>query len=56
MKIESGGGGVAADGEQIEVLALPIERITDFVLDASIPKSTGMMYALIWMKEKLAAK
>lgn len=47
-------GGLARDGEAIEVLALPVERIPDFLDDERIAKSAGAMYALLWLRDRLA--
>jgi len=50
---QSGGGGVEHDGEAIELLALPFDRMDDFLNDTSLPKSTGLMFAFKWLQEKL---
>lgn len=47
------GGGV--EGEAIETLALPFpERVDGFLEDPSLARSAGLMYALGWLKERLA--
>jgi len=45
MKVSEGGG---IDDEQIEVLYLPIEEAKAFILDESIAKTPGIMYAFMW--------
>ena len=50
----SAGGGV--DGERIEVLGLPLANARDFVQDSLIPKSSGMMFAVYWLLDRLAAE
>ncbi|WIA21691.1 hypothetical protein OEZ85_000859 [Tetradesmus obliquus] len=42
------GGGLEHTGEAIEVLALPFAAVPAFVLDITIPKSTGLMFGLLW--------
>eukprot|EP00731_Ephydatia_muelleri_P027828 Em0019g701a len=46
----SHGGGNECEGEMIEVVHLPLERTTDFVLNASEPRSTGLCFALMWFE------
>ncbi|GMH40194.1 hypothetical protein BSKO_08098 [Bryopsis sp. KO-2023] len=53
MRNSSGGGGI--DGENIEVMALPVKNALDFVLDTSIPKSSGMMFGLMWFMQRAQA-
>lgn len=43
------GGGVAAAGEMIELLALPVDECESFLSDTSLPKSTGLMFACKWL-------
>uniref|UniRef100_A0A061RSU4 UDP-sugar diphosphatase n=1 Tax=Tetraselmis sp. GSL018 TaxID=582737 RepID=A0A061RSU4_9CHLO len=43
-----GGGGLAAEGEAIEVLALPRRSSEAFLADASLPKSAGAVAAISW--------
>lgn len=47
------GGGVSDHGEAIEVVALPIDKVDDFVMDEGIPKSSGAMFALSWGARQL---
>lgn len=44
----SKGGGLVHTGEAIEVLALPFNSVPDFVTDAKVAKSTGLMFGLLW--------
>lgn len=41
-------GGVAADGEAIELLALPLENVDAFVVDGAVAKTSGAMFGLVW--------
>eukprot|EP00803_Ostreobium_quekettii_P008707 evm.model.scf_1717.2 EVM.evm.TU.scf_1717.2 scf_1717:16428-20784(+) len=50
---EGAGGGVAADGEMIELLALPVDQLDAFMSDTSLPKSTSLMFALMWLRREL---
>lgn len=47
MRVSSGGGEESA-GESIEVLALPVDSAEAFVVDASLGKSPGLMFGLLW--------
>eukprot|EP00898_Chlorokybus_atmophyticus_P000273 jgi/Chlat1/1246/Chrsp115S08653 len=51
MRIADGGGGV--DGEAIDVVALPVSAIDRFVFDADLPKSSGCMWGVTWLKMHL---
>lgn len=53
MRVAASGGGVAEDGEQIEVLALPVDFAMEFLLDSTIAKSSGMMFAVMWLRDWL---
>lgn len=44
------GGGNECEGEMIEVVHLPVEKMTDFLLNASEPRSTGLCFALMWFE------
>lgn len=44
----SKGGGLVHTGEAIEVLALPFNSVPEFVTDAKVAKSTGLMFGLLW--------
>jgi UDP-sugar diphosphatase len=46
----SRGGGVAHDGERIELLGLPLESVEAFVMDEGMPKTSGAMFGLLWAK------
>ncbi|GAQ82359.1 hypothetical protein KFL_001090080 [Klebsormidium nitens] len=37
------GGGNLVEGEEIDVVALPVDQIDKFIMDESIPKSTGVI-------------
>jgi hypothetical protein len=41
------GGGVAGDGEMIEVLALPLATAGKFLIDGTVPKSAGLMVGIM---------
>ena len=43
-----GGGGLAEHGEAIEVVALPAESVEAFIMDETVGKSSGLMWALSW--------
>jgi len=45
----AGGGGLAEDGEAIEVLAVPVGNLEAFLLDDSLPKSAGLQFAGTWL-------
>jgi nudix-type nucleoside diphosphatase (YffH/AdpP family) len=47
------GGGLKGHGEAIEVLALPFDSALAFVLDASLPKSPGLMFGITWAHHAL---
>lgn len=44
------GGGLAEHGEAIEVVSLPVESVDAFLMDESLGKSAGMLFALMWGK------
>jgi len=44
------GGGLADHGEAIEVVALPVEGVDKFLMDESLGKSAGLMFALTHAK------
>lgn len=46
------GGGLAADGEAIEVMALPMDQVDAFIADESCPKSAGLMWGLLYLKSR----
>ncbi|UPR00888.1 uridine diphosphate glucose pyrophosphatase [Chloropicon primus] len=43
------GGGLSADGEAIEVLALPLRQAREFVLDPAYPKSAALIMGIQWL-------
>lgn len=51
----AGGGGLASHGEAIDVVALPVSSVDDFLLDETVPKSAGLMFSLLWGKERVEA-
>ncbi len=46
--LQSKGGGNQAEGEFIDVLHVPLEEAETIALDASIPRSTGLCFAMMW--------
>lgn len=46
------GGGI--DTEQIEVIALPLSEIRDFVYDSSRAKTSGLLFACMWFLNEKA--
>jgi len=53
MHVSEGGG---IEGEQIEVIELPISELDRFIFDESIAKTPGLMFAFLWWKEKNALR
>lgn len=49
----AGRGGLAHEGEAIEVLALPINRFEAFWSDEGLAKSPGLIFALMWLQARL---
>ncbi len=49
LKTSEGGG---VDGELIEVIELPVSELESFVLDESVAKTPGLMFAFMWWKQK----
>lgn len=47
------GGGLADHGEAIEVVALPVDNAECFLLDDTVSKSSGAMFALMWGLQQL---
>lgn len=37
----------------IQVLALPVASLQQFIMDESIGKSAGLLFALMWLTERL---
>ena len=54
MKVQAAGG-LAADGERIELLGLPLEHVEAFIMDDAVPKTSGAMFGLLWAKNNLVA-
>jgi UDP-sugar diphosphatase len=52
MRVGRGGGNLV-EGEEIDVVGLPVDQIDKFIMDESIPKSAGVMWATTWLLAKL---
>ena len=52
-RIDGGGGGLAGDGEAIDVLSLPMENALAFATDADFPKAAGLQFALAVLPQLL---
>ena len=50
------GGGLEDTGEAIEALALPLENADAFLADPSLARSAGLMFGLLWLRQREAAK
>lgn len=50
MKVSEGGG---IDGEQIEVVELPVSEMERFIFDEKIAKTPGLMFAFLWWRDKM---
>ncbi|KAK9829347.1 hypothetical protein WJX72_005307 [[Myrmecia] bisecta] len=50
------GGGLQDTGEAIEVLALPMSNAEAFMADESLPRSAGLLFAIMWLRFKLAQR
>jgi UDP-sugar diphosphatase len=50
VKADGVGGGLAEHGEAIEVVALPAAAVEKFLMDESLGKSAGLMFALTYAK------
>ncbi len=53
MHVGEGGG---IEGEQIEVIELPVREIDHFIFDEGIAKTPGLMFAFLWWREKNASR
>ncbi|KAL5009160.1 hypothetical protein ScPMuIL_014741 [Solemya velum] len=53
MKVGSGGG-TAQEGELIEVVEVPVSEGRSFIMDETIVKPVGMMFAVFWFYENKA--
>jgi len=49
MKVSEGGG---VDGEQIEVIKLPVSELETFIFNEKIAKTPGLMFAFLWWKHR----
>ena len=47
---KSEGGGVATEGENIEVVNLPLHKGIEMVFKEDLPRSTGLLFALMWFE------
>lgn len=45
-----GGGGVAKEGECIEVVYLPASQVLELLFNEEVPKSSTFCYALLWFQ------
>lgn len=55
MKV-AGGGGNADEGEQIDVVELPVFMGKTFIMDESKNKPVAMMFAMQWFYENIYGK
>lgn len=44
------GGGNDCEGELIEVVYVPVEKVTDLLFDVTKARSTGLCFALMWFE------
>ena len=42
------GGGIVEEGEMIDVIEIPRSEVMTFVMDESINKPVGIMFAVLW--------
>lgn len=42
------GGGLAEEGEMIDVVDIPVSEAMDFIMDDKVNKPAGMMFAVLW--------
>ncbi len=50
MRVDDGGG---IDDEEIEVVFIPVNQAKTFIMDETISKTPGLMYAFMWYLEKI---
>jgi len=50
MHVSEGGG---IEGEQIEVIELPVSEVDHFIFDERIAKTPGLMFAFLWWRDKI---
>lgn len=56
QRVQGSGGGLEDTGESIEILALPLERAEEFIMDDTLAKSPGLMFGALWLKRKLGTQ
>ena len=44
------GGGLASEGEQIEIVEIPESTIDEFLMDGSKEKSAGIFIGMYWWR------
>lgn len=49
--LEGGGGGVASEGEQIEVVYLPLEESLALLFDQEKTRPAGLCFAIMWFHQ-----
>ena len=42
------GGGVAEEGEMIDVVDIPVSEAMKFAMDDNVNKPVGLMFAVLW--------
>ena len=52
----SAGGGLAEEGEHIEVIDLPMSELKQFMYDESKPKTPAMLFAFMWFQDEQRSK
>ena len=50
MRVSSGGG-VAEEGEMIEVVEIPVTEARSLIMDENVVKPIHLMFALMWFYE-----
>jgi UDP-sugar diphosphatase len=53
MRVGPGGG---VEGEEIEVLEWETARAMELILDESVPRTPGLMFALCWWRDRFLRK
>lgn len=53
MKVSDAGG---HEGENIELLSVPIENMDEFMDDRNLNKSTGLLFAFLWFQKHILKK
>lgn len=47
------GGGTMAASERVEALSLPVSAVDAFIADASLAKTPGLCFGLLWGRQWL---